>query len=96
MRLIDADNLEYDEVEVNGHWGRYEYVLYKRDIDASPTVDAVPVVRGKWANNRELSRLCCSSIYQCSECKQWIDIFQMSGEMNFCPNCGAYMKEEIK
>ena len=74
---------------------RIERGVYRQyPIENIPAADVKPVVRGSWVNNQELTRFACSSkgMYQCSECKQWIDVFQMSGEMNFCPNCGAYMR----
>lgn len=82
-----------------GYWGSEGHVVYADDahkqIDAIPAADVRPVVRGSWVNNQELTRFACSSkgMYQCSECKQWINVFQMSGEMNYCPNCGANMRE---
>lgn len=47
MRLIDADALKY-EVQLEGHGnGMYQEVYYitADDVDAQPTVDAVPVIR---------------------------------------------------
>lgn len=47
MRLVDADKIEpHEQFEALGN-GKYEFVrvAYMDDIDALPTVDAVPVVR---------------------------------------------------
>lgn len=44
MRIIDADALETHEI-YEGEWVR---VVYADDIDDTPTVDAVPVVRCKY------------------------------------------------
>lgn len=49
MRLVDVDKIEpHEQLESLGN-GQYEYVrvAYMDDIDALPTVDAVPVVRCK-------------------------------------------------
>lgn len=49
MRLVNADKIEpHEQLEPLGN-GKYEYVrvAYMDDIDALPTVDAVPVVRCK-------------------------------------------------
>ena len=43
---------------------------------------------GKWIDNDKIN------FPQCSECGMWIDVMQQSGEMNFCPNCGADMRGE--
>lgn len=44
--------------------------------------------KGKWIDNDKIN------FPQCSECGMWIDVMQQSGEMNFCPNCGARMDGE--
>lgn len=60
MRLIDADALPKQKfLEANGN-GMYEYVeiVYERDIDNAPTIDAVPVVMCKdckWWTKQEKS-----------------------------------------
>ena len=45
MRLIDADALEY--VDLNREEGPHlpMWIAFKNDIDNAPTVDAVPIVR---------------------------------------------------
>ena len=47
MRLIDADVLEPHEQFEPMENGEYEYVevVYKDDIDDTPTIDAVEVIR---------------------------------------------------
>ena len=50
MRLIDVDKLEtHEQMESMGN-GMYDYVevVYKDDIDAMPTVEAIPV---EWIEN---------------------------------------------
>ena len=46
--------------------------------DAIPSVDAAPVVHGRWINN--------SALNKCSKCRTYWDT-----KTNFCPNCGARM-----
>ncbi len=45
--------------------------------------------RGKWIDNRDVS-------WMCSECGKWLDVLQGDVKMNFCPNCGADMRESEK
>lgn len=49
MRPIDADALNYTKAFAPCGNGKYEAVniVYETDIDAMPTIDAVPVVRCK-------------------------------------------------
>ena len=64
MRLIDADKIRYakdwvvtDKIpKVGGYNAKAIYRVTKEEIDAMPTVDAVPVVRCKdckWCNMGE-------------------------------------------
>ena len=85
MRLIDADAL-MDEANSDGAYG---YVDAKQ-ISEAPTVDAIPVVHGKWIDVRE-KRLFGDHYFLCSNCKS------RNGSMipfNYCPNCGAKMDLE--
>jgi hypothetical protein len=52
-------------------------------VNTAPTVDAVPVVHGKWNRNRNELFSC-----RCSICNAWNN-FQRA----YCPNCGAKMEE---
>lgn len=93
MRLIDADRIEpHGMLESLGN-GRYECVrvAYMDDIDALPTVDAVPVRRGKWKHKKDLKQFFCN---QCGEPSLTEDdVYFYSMEFpNFCPNCGARME----
>lgn len=59
-----------------------EYPEYYEDVlDAQPTVDAEPVRHGKW--------LWLDGV-RCSECNYKIPTI---GLPNYCPQCGAYMRE---
>jgi hypothetical protein len=52
-------------------------------ICAIPAADVRPVVRGRWEYNPG------DNIPYCSEC-----MMPQDSECNFCPNCGADMREE--
>ena len=67
-----------------------------------PVADVVPVVRGKWVDDKgnlvpwdELNKACPRGSASCSVCGEWLtasDEYPVIG--NFCPNCGADMREE--
>lgn len=83
-RLIDADALEAEFAGRPPDW--YSTGTILRSIDSAPTIDAVPVVRGKWGTDRfKMERMICS---ECGVVLEWSKI------NNFCPNCGADMREE--
>jgi hypothetical protein len=89
MRLIDADKLK---AKVRAQeWKRDPTIMLALNwiymlIDNSPTIDAVPVVRGEWEvaigydPNKKV---------QCQNC------YKMAYEPTpYCPNCGAKMEVE--
>ena len=55
-----------------------------------PTVDAVPVVHGRWI---ELPSM--APEYECSECGQSYEWWEVT-EAHYCPNCGAHMDLEVE
>ena len=82
MRLIDADALKEKKVY---SVERHETVVPVAEIDWMPTVDAEPVRRGRW----ERQELAPTSYLFCSEC----GFPKKRGTWNFCPNCGADLRE---
>ena len=60
-----------------------ERTALKHMIADAPTIEAVPVVHGKWIESDLLFEA-----DKCTICK--VSIYNTSG-MNFCPNCGARM-----
>ena len=59
-----------------------------RVIEGFPAADVRPVVRGKWLPTNDANKK------RCSECGVIHLIAQYPhGEINFCPNCGADMRE---
>lgn len=84
-RYIDIDNIEVDKYVTVWDCNCSEYgrqtVMAVDDLHYLPTVDAQPVVHGKWID----LDLCV----KCSFCGHF--------EHNpyfFCPNCGADMRGE--
>lgn len=62
-------------------------------IDQAEPVDAVPVVHGRWMEIPE------AEMFMCSECGEpglsFDDVYIYDLKpANFCPNCGADMREE--
>lgn len=101
MRLIDADELPVITLTDGGYWQKE--VVYKADIDATPTITPESLVRhGQWIPfyesevsgwNPEFAGYDPIAGYKCSECGEEAildcnDKFVLS---NYCPNCGAKM-----
>lgn len=91
MRLIDADKLQQfpiranrcDKEHANKHFiNGIESVMEYAEL--LPTVDAVPVVHGRW-NNMDGYK----TRKVCSECG-W-DVPEYGKFYSYCPNCGAKM-----
>lgn len=81
-RPIDADALK--EKINTAFWSEIEKI-----IDSEPTVDVRP--KGKWVNIYQLD-LEGRMIAQCSSCCE--KIYFYGSILNFCPNCGADMRDE--
>ena len=86
MRLIYADALmeKYHKTTVWDSWV---------EINNAPTVDAVPVVHGRWERKQDISTF-GMLMFECSECKKLSEGGILDEPYNFCPNCGAKMDAE--
>lgn len=82
----DGRDCEYDL----GYWKHNEE--FQELIKAIPAVDVRPVVRGKWIWFGD----CSNEGLYCSVCKNKIHEARNPKKKlsNFCPNCGADMREE--
>ena len=78
MRLINADTLKEECIDVLVGGGNYESAVLLEDITNAPTIEAEPVKHGEWETRK--------GIEYCSECNK-----SMMWQSNFCPNCGAKM-----
>ena len=104
-RLIDADSVKrgieelkqspwYNEKNLDHFPIRKEAVEVVEHlcIDKEPTMEAVPVVHGKWVIDGEF--------IDCSVCKRekWsrVPYEDLVKRFRFCPNCGAKMGGERK
>ena len=58
----------------------------KRDIKAIPAADVRPVMRGKWEYDGQTAKF--GNPFRCTRCHE-----ENNDTYNFCPNCGADMRE---
>ena len=65
------------------------------DVEDFPAADVRPVVRGKWVNDHNGKYSPAGDNYFCSACKDpSLRAFGKPARTNFCPNCGADMREK--
>lgn len=93
MRLIDADefpaehvNVGYDDYGVGFDEG---IQIMLDEIKDAPTVEAMPVVHGKWLHDE-------SGANYCSECMKYAyedEEYHMIWHTQYCPHCGAKMND---
>lgn len=96
MRLINADEIQYakdwvvtDRIpKVGGYNAKAIYRVTKEEIDAMPTVDAVPVRHGRWMQAPHKRARFCSCCYSDEPYKFADDDVNV---FDFCPHCGARM-----
>lgn len=67
------------------HVGLPDFLVVQKAIKSIPDSDVRPVVRGKWLHKEITADF--HVVGQCSVCKERRRID------NFCPNCGADMRE---
>lgn len=61
-----------------------------------PAEDVAPVVHGVWDITKEYNDVIDMGVvkYTCSVCKEYrLSATGLSQATNYCPNCGAYMKD---
>lgn len=91
MRLVDVDIDVNDYVETwdcNCITGGIQTVMAVDDLSYLPTIDAVPVVHGKWEESDEHKGYCtCSVCFGCYIESEWAN----EQKWMYCPNCGARM-----
>lgn len=94
-RLIDADALLVEvekycdgcDSNEGSRCKNCEYDNWLYSIEIATTIEAAPVVHGRWEDFCG-GKMCC-----CSACKAEFDntCNEIHGEWKFCPNCGAKM-----
>jgi hypothetical protein len=87
-RLIDAQDTFNVLTDYYHHHTSAQHLALQEALNRVPTVDAEPVRHAKWIGYAGTIG------NECSVCGKWIDVLQGTAEMNYCPNCGAYMRGE--
>lgn len=85
MRLIDADKIQWKSYP-NDYGETNDDYVEKCDIDNMPTIDAVPVVHGRWRPGR-FNLETGNYEEQCTRCRN----FSKECGKPYCPHCGAMM-----
>ena len=82
-RLIDANAV----LKKMQNWNTKERLI--NCVEDAPTVDAEPVVHGRWIRHYDSTPLVDNL---CSECR-WVRLTRPNAlwNSNYCPNCGAKM-----
>lgn len=83
-RLIDANELIKDRVCNDP---------VRIAAECAPTIDAVPVVHGRWIGHFEDDSMARVGCYACSQCRAQRNYLEKA-DCNYCPNCGALMQED--
>lgn len=97
VRLIDAnaliaDFVKYVRTEPHMHYGDWDKMCISgTEIDEvvahAPTIDAVPVVRGRWQPDMYFNE----PVMRCTACKRGFAAWHKAERFLYCPNCGAKM-----
>lgn len=91
---IDREDVLKILSEKNAAWDAYQ------KVQALPAADVRPVVRGRWepvmahftsGRTEQAWEEAYAPEYTCSKCGFELIAY---GEKNYCPNCGADMREE--
>jgi hypothetical protein len=88
---VVQEMLENAQIISNGEY--YGYCTEDVRLNSIPTADVAEVKHGRWI---EYPR---AHYFKCSECKYTVPyrkavLVNGSREYNYCPNCGALMKED--
>lgn len=100
MRPIDADNLlQVHKMKTNLIGKDWTIDDLATAIETAPTINAIPIVHGRWIKMTGMMPPEYHGHYNCSIC-QWHmkglrNSWTKEEELSFCPNCGAKMDGEI-
>lgn len=86
MRLIDADELAKKWTIASPEPYNTDAVEVLDSIREAPTIDAVPMVHGRWENGNPICPVCGGNKFKNLDADIWCD-----WQPSFCPNCGAKM-----
>lgn len=91
-RLINDDELK-KSIHEKTLFSKWQKVLIETVIDDQPTVDAVPVVHGRWIDEGQYGDNFPHHAWRCSECGEHVIEIDTSW-YKYCPNCGVDMRGE--
>ncbi len=95
MRLIDANALK-EHLGIDGDRKYINKIAHETSdyIDEMPTIDATPVVHGRWIRAND-GQAFFDVEYVCSGCQFVVAVSGIGTPIlygyKFCPNCGAKM-----
>lgn len=81
----------HDWIDRYGHEHSADEMTEYQRIEDLPVADVRPVVRGEWVYEEPNGANNFKGCYWCDQCHQPIN-----HKKNFCPNCGADMREGTK
>ena len=90
MRLIDADALDFEDIEEEHGSRNSAVVACEILIDNAPTIEAEPVRHGKWHVEPGIGRKCSVCDFDIGNDLDYMDY------VNYCPSCGARMDKEVE
>lgn len=96
MELIDKETAYKELSEYYHHNEFIQHLALSEALDRVPTVDAEPVVHGKWIYLDKENKFFRKHIVECSICNNSLDLYAVNGgrgDANYCPNCGAKMEK---
>ncbi len=91
MRLIDADELKEKLYIADDNWNP---VVTEKEIDEAPTIEAKPVVHGKWEKVTEWDED-NNAIFECTNCRHG-DVQAKGVVVPYCWYCGADMRKKVE
>lgn len=80
--ILNREHLNYSQM--------IEKKFVLNAIDKMPSADVAEVKHGEWINKRTMVH---DGEFYCSACDFVLDTFMQAVFYNYCPNCGADMRE---
>ena len=87
----DDDEIPCENQVISCLWNKTRVCDYAREIDALQPADVRPVRRGHWIHDGFDNPHGVDWMH-CSECGKR-DVYCPAAMTNYCPSCGAYMRE---
>ena len=95
MRLIDADVIIEHLKTMEAAFEEIFIASVIRELKDAPTIDPESLrPQGKWIGYHEADIGWDEWGCRCSNCKWEVEDEKITFPMNYCPNCGAKMKEK--